>query len=167
MDSLPLRQGPASEVSFVVVSEHYTPRFLAKIDRRGPDECWNWTASKMAGGYGAFNWEGVTAKAHRLAWRHAFGDIPDGLNVCHHCDNRICCNPAHLFLGTHLDNARDRNSKSRQIKGVASPNAKLSDELVRLIRCEKVPHRVISAKYGISMALVSLVRTRKAWTHVA
>jgi hypothetical protein len=154
-------------MSFVVLSEHYTPRFLAKIDRRGPDDCWNWTASKMTGGYGAFNWEDRTVKAHRLAWRHAFGEIPEGLNVCHHCDNRICCNPRHLFLGTHLDNARDRNAKGRQAKGRAQPQAKLTEEAVKDIRKSKGFVKEVARRYGIAPSLVTAIRRRTAWRHVA
>lgn len=167
MDPLSLGQGPASEVSFVVISERYTPRFLAKINRRGPDECWLWTASFVSGGYGAFSWEGQTLKAHRLAWMHAYGDIPEGLSVCHKCDNPPCCNPRHLFLGTALDNARDRNSKRRQAIGERQGPSKLTEDQVRAIRASALSNSKAAKEFGVSQGLISFIRTRKYWRHVA
>jgi hypothetical protein len=68
-------------------------------------------------GYGMVTAEGRQWSAHRLAWTKAFGPIPPGLFVCHHCDNPPCIEPSHLFLGTHQDNMADRNRKGRQAKG--------------------------------------------------
>jgi hypothetical protein len=147
--------------------EIYSPRFWAKVRRTLDDACWEWQASLMCGGYGAFNWEGKTLKAHRIAWAHEYGEIPEGMNVCHRCDNRICCNPAHLFLGTHLDNARDRNSKGRQARGANQPQAKLTEDRVRAIRADNRFHRDIAKAFGISKALVSFIKCKKAWRHVA
>jgi len=90
-------------------------RFWAKVDKSaGEDACWLWTARTSDGGYGRFNaisTQGI--QAHRYAWEQVNGPIPKGLLVCHTCDNPPCCNPAHLFLGTNTDNARDRDRKGR------------------------------------------------------
>ncbi|HEU5115584.1 MAG TPA: HNH endonuclease [Isosphaeraceae bacterium] len=126
--------------------------FEEKIDKSG--ECWLWTAGRRDGRYGQFcvyengklvkNW-----LAHRLMWTATYGEIPDGLCVCHHCDNVLCVNPEHLFLGTHADNSHDRDAKGRAAKGPASgralhperygvgersPAARLSDAQVAEIR---------------------------------
>lgn len=88
-------------------------RFWAKVDRRGPDDCWEWTAGCNRKGYGKFSLDGATRQSHRISWELANGQIPEGLCVLHRCDNPPCCNPAHLFLGTHADNHADRSLKGR------------------------------------------------------
>jgi DNA-binding CsgD family transcriptional regulator len=89
-----------------------TARFDSKI--RKSDGCWEWTASRYPTGYGHFRAPGTSnGYAHRFAWEDANGPIPAGLHVCHHCDNPICVRPDHLFLGTPLDNMRDRDAKGR------------------------------------------------------
>lgn len=85
--------------------------FWSRVDRSG--DCWLWTASKTARGYGKLRVDGKQAYAHRVAYELTNGAIPDGLVICHHCDNPPCCNPAHLFMGTQGDNMRDRDAKGR------------------------------------------------------
>ena len=116
-------------------------RFWSFIDTsRGPDACWLWTASVTRGGYGQFKVHPKSLKAHRIAWELAYGDIPDGLSVLHHCDNRRCCNPAHLWVGTHQDNMTDMRQKGRAAKGDAN-GSRLHPE--RLVRGDAHPARRI------------------------
>ena len=75
--------------------------------------CHEWRGTLDGDGYGHLKVGGKTVKAHRLAWTLANGPIPDGLNVLHHCDNPPCCLVAHLFLGTHADNSKDKMAKGR------------------------------------------------------
>lgn len=91
-------------------------RFWAKVDRRGPDECWEWTGHRLKAGYGRFGSSGrfpCGQSTHRIAWHVSIGAIPAGLMVCHRCDNPPCCNPAHLFLGMAADNTHDMLNKRR------------------------------------------------------
>lgn len=99
-------------------AERIAERFWMKVDKSaGPDDCWLWI-SGMSNGYGRFGIrQGVIEYAHRMAWLLTKGPIPDGLFACHKCDNPRCVNPAHLFLGTHLDNIADRDAKGRVAKG--------------------------------------------------
>ena len=89
--------------------------FWSKVHIKESDECWNWKAGKNQGGYGIFWAEDRYSAAHRFAWEVSNNTkIPWGKLVLHKCDNPPCCNPKHLFLGTHLDNVRDMIRKDRQ-----------------------------------------------------
>lgn len=146
-------------------------RFWNKVNKI-PGGCWEWTAALHKTGYGAFGLEGKVQKAHRVGYTLQNGTIPDGLLVLHKCDNPICVRGDHLFLGTHQDNARDRENKSRgkQAKGSKQGKAKLTERDVRDIR-EKLKegamtHREIASIYGVAHSQVTRINTGKGWTHV-
>lgn len=85
-----------------------------------PDECWPWQAARRRRGYGTFTVNHRSLVSHRIAYQLATGENPGDLFVCHTCDNPPCCNPAHLFLGTHRENMRDMVSKRRHRWAVAA-----------------------------------------------
>jgi hypothetical protein len=103
--------------------------FWAKVDVSDSASCWPWTGHRDARGYGRTTKRSTTA--HRVAWEVTHGEIPAGLFVCHRCDNPPCCNPAHLFLGTAGDNARDMAAKGR-VRG-GGPRRFDRDEARRLL----------------------------------
>lgn len=150
-------------------------RFWSKVDKSGgQDACWPWMAFCQPKGYGRFgiqrsdgSWGRI--QAHRLSYELTYGAIPDDLHVLHHCDNPPCCNPTHLFLGTNADNVADRVAKGREAgisRGEENGRAKLTADLVRLIRAATGSQRAISKRFGISKAHVERVRNGKSWAHV-
>jgi hypothetical protein len=142
------------------MSRDWVDRYERKV-LRSASGCWEWRGSITRMGYGAFALEGKQFLAHRLAWEQAFGPIPDGLLVCHHCDNRRCVRPDHLFLGTHLANSRDcaRKGRAGRCFGLTNGRAKLTADAVaeirELARQGKLEQKEIAARYGTSQSHVS------------
>lgn len=149
-------------------------RFWEKVDKRSEDECWNWTAYRDRNGYGTLEYPPPRRgfwRAHRFSYELHFGPIPEGLNVCHRCDNPSCVNPAHLWVGTTQDNNRDRDAKGRTAPqhGEHNPSSKLRDADVRRIRelAEKgIRNKELALMFGVSKPLVTLITQRKIWKHV-
>ena len=150
-------------------------RYHAKVDRRGPDECWLWTGSrrgrKQYGQYGCFSVNGKLVGAHRFGYELLIGPIPDGIYVLHRCDTPLCQNPAHWFLGTPRDNSQDREQKGRHIpaRGEQDGNAKLTESTVREIRnlyASGISQYVLARRFSITQATVSQVVRQKTWTHL-
>ncbi len=106
-------------------------RFWDKVAQGAPADCWEWQRSRCSDGYGRFSWRGAPDYSHRVAWQLTNGPIPDGMLVCHRCDNPPCVNPAHLFLGTHADNVRDMQTKGRAKRAVRKFDHALAASLVQ------------------------------------
>jgi hypothetical protein len=139
-------------------------RFWAKVSKT--DGCWNWTAARFnsGAGYGQLWVNRRLVGAHRLSWQIHNGTIPSGLLVLHSCDNKACVNPAHLFLGTLSDNAKDAARKR-----LLGRNQKLSPELViriRQMRERGMSGTEIGAAIGISAAHARKVARGVAWDHI-
>lgn len=128
---------------------------------RDENGCLVWTRALFGDrGYGAFWLDGRTIGAHRVAYRIAHGEIPEGMLVRHKCDNRPCVEPSHLELGTTADNARDAAERGRKPNGIYHTQARLSDEEVAEIRalCARGERqRDVARIYGCTQAHVSLL----------
>ena len=134
--------------------------------------CWEWTGAVTVtgNGYGIVRSNGIKYLTHRLSYQIFIADIPEGLSVLHRCDNRKCVNPDHLFLGTHLDNMRDKMQKGRCrpgiTLGISQPMAKLNDQQILAIRDDMRYQKIIAEEYGVTQGKISAIKRRKAWKHV-
>jgi len=146
-------------------------RFWNKVNKKESDECWNWTACINTDGYGIIAVNGQADSAHRVSWKIHHGEIPEGMCVCHKCDNPSCVNPNHLFLGTQEDNIKDMCRKGRAVHklGEDAPNAKLTEKEVIEIRRRYRNGESVSAiaeKYPVGASMVYLIVRHQSWTHI-
>lgn len=145
-------------------------RFWQSVDRRGPEECWNWIATKRAKGYGHFNLNYKSIRAHIFSYELMHGRVPAGLLVIHSCDNPSCVNPAHLRAGTPKDNNADMVSRWRHRYGSKHPRSKLTEQKVREMRdCHKerdLTYRELGALFGISGSTAYKIVVGSLWSHV-
>lgn len=143
-------------------------RFWSKV-KRGSG-CWLWLGARSNTGYGVFNIDGQAIGAHRLSFTMLRGAIPAGMEICHHCDVRQCVNPAHMFVGTHADNMRDKAEKRRapRLTGKSNGQAKITPELARAVflryRKGDVTQETVAAMFGVRRSKVADIVNRR--THV-
>jgi len=136
--------------------------------------CLEWQGYRETFGYGQIRINGKLYKAHRYAFELAYGPIPEGLVICHRCDNPPCCNPEHLFLGTHADNIADRCAKGRtrtgHLYGEESVSAILTAADVISIRTQYAAGGVtqtgLASEYGVTQSAIWLIVHNKKWRNL-
>lgn len=158
-------------------------RFWSKVDKSGESGCWNWKGAVTTGGYGRFMPQHrKNAYPHRFSFEVSKGRIPQGMLVLHSCDNRLCCNPAHLSLGTPADNSADMVRKGRQaaghrngaytkphrrMSGAGHANAKLTASDVEQIRAiysaGSVTQAELSRRFGVTQTNISTIVNGGSW----
>lgn len=147
--------------------ENTRQRFTSKVDSYGTLFCWKWMDGCDRHGYGMFRFKGLQVGVHRIAWvLYNQKDIPRNMHVCHICDNRKCCNPQHLVLGSPQDNSNDMKIKNRQYRD----GRKLSKVKVLEIRAiydrGDISKTQLAKKYGVRLEAISNVVKRKTWQHI-
>lgn len=145
-------------------------RLWGRVEKRGPDDCWEWQGNRDSRGYGRFRLEGKSIGVHRAAYILTHGPISADRVVCHRCDNPACCNPAHLFLGTTKDNVQDMIQKGRDaMVGSANSNAKLTEpDVIRIREMAQtgMTYQAIADHFNVTISLIGKVVTRRMWNHV-
>lgn len=159
------------------MSKQIKERFFDKVSPEPMSGCWLWTGAPSdntkTGQYGRFRMNGKQRRAHRASWELFRGKIPEGMHVLHRCDNPVCVNPDHLFIGTNSDNVADRVEKHRSGNkphiGENHPMRRLSEENVRSIRSRYFMGEAgknLSIEFGVSRSAVSEIVNFRKWRHV-
>ena len=134
------------------------------------DGCIEWSWTVRPDGYGRFAFRETQGLAHRFSYEKFIGPIPDGMHVCHKCDNKSCVNPDHFFLGTQADNMDDKVSKLRQNRGETHGRVKLSEvevlQIKDILKSRAMTGRAIAKAYNVSAPLVCLIKSGKLWSHL-
>lgn len=145
-------------------------RFWEKVKIGSSSECWEWIAGKDFDGYGQFRLDRTTRSAHRIAWELIYGGIPEGLCVLHHCDNPACVNPKHLFLGTQIDNIRDRDKKGRVAHNYGEKNGRGTAKLtkkdvfeIRKLLQRGLTQKEIAEMFGVVHQTISKIAIGIRW----
>lgn len=146
-------------------------RFWQKTEWQG--ECLIWHGAVNKNGYGSFSINGRSETASRVAWMLTHDSpIPDGMLVCHRCDNPLCMNAEHLFLGTHQDNMLDRDMKGRArgvcitSRGSGNVKAKLTEAQVLEIATSQERTCVLMRRYCVNKTTIQRIRSKTQWKHL-
>lgn len=142
-------------------------RFWEKVKISEDDKCWEWLAGKFKDGYGVFWFQNHTIRAHRFSWKLHYGYLSDDVLVLHKCDNPICVNPNHLFIGSHQDNMRDKHQKGHTAKGEKCGRSKLTlrqiNEIRKLYSKGKRTQQSLSEQFGITQTQISNIVRFYSW----
>lgn len=144
-------------------------RFWEKLKVSSPDECWEWQGTLDKFGYGIISINAGRHYAHRFSYELHFGPIPAGMFICHKCDNPLCSNPAHLFVGDRYDNANDMKAKGRCHLGEKHGNAKLTAEDVveiRKLAATGMTQTALAQQFGVTRSGIASIVQRTCWQHI-
>lgn len=178
--------GPKAIKPMPDFSDEFKARFFANVPNGTQGECWEWLGHQTNRGYGTIKYHQVGFLAHRVALYFACKPVSQDMHACHRCDNPLCCNPDHLFWGTHQNNMDDMNSKNRchRLRGDAHPSrlrpetrprgdnharSKVTAKQVLEIRemsALGATQLAIAGSFGICREAVRAIVRRKTWRHV-
>lgn len=151
-----------------VYEESALERFVKKYSV-SDSGCWEWKYPRPDGRANTFFHEGKVQSAYRVSYQLHVGPIPEGICVLHRCDNGLCVNPGHLFLGTYVDNYHDMVSKGRAniARGMGKKSTKLTDDAVKDIKTSSMNGNQLAKKYGVKRQTVYDILAGKTWRHIS
>lgn len=167
-----IAKNPEAEISESRSTIPMADRIARRVIVDPATGCHEWQGQLHSRGYGRIRKTGMrggTTTVHRAAWELAHGPVPPGMLVCHHCDNRICCNVDHLFLGTPADNSTDMVKKGRSQRGEQSSQSKLNEQQVRRIRemrSQGMTQQAIADEFGVNRRTVQDIVSGRLWRHL-
>ena len=139
-------------------------RILKHSNQATENGCWIWNVAVSKVGYGICgSEEQKTKSAHRTSYEAFVGKIPEGKVIAHICDNRLCVNPAHLWLATHKENSQDMVNKKRSARGERCGKSKLNEEQIKFIRESDLSHRKLGAMFNVSHANIGYIKRNATW----
>ncbi len=153
------------------MAKYTTPEeFWNSVNISKDSECWEWLGCRASNGYGKVYYQKRTYTAHRIAYFVTFNIIlPPTQCICHTCDNRICCNPSHLFVGSNKDNSYDMIKKQRQARGESQGLSRLTADNVIYIRdmySKGISMYALAKQLTVNKGTISAVIKRKTWKHI-
>lgn len=161
-----------------IMEKKHIDNLWSKIEVRDSNVCWEWRGARNKHGYGITTIRNKQHLSHRIVWLHQHGVMNLSMKVLHRCDNPPCCNPSHLFLGTQSDNVYDMIAKGRRRNGISRTSAKKGEEnyrakvknsdveKIRELRKMETPLKEIARQFGIHVATVSDIVSRRTWKHI-
>lgn len=160
-------------------------KFWSRVIVGPPDTCWMFLGGEMKKKYGQICFGNTTMTSHRFAYYLTHGELPEGMDICHHCDQPACVNPSHLYAGTRAENLRDMTVRNRRARGDSHGSrthpervrrgeihsaSKLTEyqvkEIRRLYRPRVTTVPMLAAQFGVSRGTVFAIIQRKTWAHV-
>ncbi len=165
----------------MIFTEKQLRNFWSKVNKDGPmhpynielGNCWIWTAfTDKKKGYGSFGLNGKVERSHRVSWKINNLSIPPKILVCHSCDVTACVNPSHLFLGTNLENMKDRNSKNRQARPIGElqgAHKLIEDEIVeirKLYSSGNYTQTELAKMFNVDQTNISCIVNFLTWKHI-
>lgn len=161
------KYGDPGATKVIRIEGDFATYFWSQLDKSS--DCWVWIGKSFRGGYGRVSYCSKATDAHRVAYMLTNGEIPKGRLVLHSCDNPPCCNPNHLRLGNHKDNATDRENRKRvvrRLKGSLNHQAVLNENFVREIRNSHLTSVELAKIYGVTANCIRTIIRYKSWRHV-
>ncbi len=143
-----------------------------RINKKSDEECWNWIGVISKTGYGHMRINYKHHLVHRIVYKEICGSIPEGMCVLHKCDNRSCCNPKHLYIGTYKDNSCDMINRGRKASQIGEKNnaSKLTNEEINQIKflfsTGKYFQKELGKMFGVTQSNISCIVRDVTWKFI-